>query len=324
MVADADEHALPALQGALLAFQTAALADPDAVPVDLVLVDVGEDPAAVETILSDPTFVAAIVAPGDEVDVPEGIPMLSLSGLVATSVGVASSPPSQPSLASSRGASGTRRASCRMTRRRTRSVRSSPGGRASRRTPSRPPRRPRWSPSVDVEPWCGREDRDAGPTLRSRSTAPASASRAGTDCSITTCRRRAPGGGSAGVLPLRRRDDLDGSRREWGGSSRTTSRSTDPRMAAYAVEGWDAARLVLRAVRETAATRQEVGAWPGGRGRPRRLASTYQLGTDGEPDPESTVRIYRVVGGRWVGAGIWNLPPPALVCEGTRLGSMWS
>ena len=83
--ADTDEHALPALQGAQLAFQTAALADPDAVLIHLALVDVGEDPSALEAIAADPSFVAAIVAPGVEVDVPEGMPVVSLSGLVPAS-----------------------------------------------------------------------------------------------------------------------------------------------------------------------------------------------------------------------------------------------
>jgi hypothetical protein len=84
-VPDADEHALPALQGAQLAFQTGALADPDAAFIRLALVDVGEDPSALEAVAADPSFVAVIVAPGVGVDVPEGVPVVSLSGLVPAS-----------------------------------------------------------------------------------------------------------------------------------------------------------------------------------------------------------------------------------------------
>src|SRR5262245_53299046 len=56
-VLDADEHALPALQGVQLAFQTAALDDRDAVPIHLVLVDVGQDPSALEELEADPSYV---------------------------------------------------------------------------------------------------------------------------------------------------------------------------------------------------------------------------------------------------------------------------
>ena len=302
-VPDADEHALPALQGALLAFQTAALADPDAVPVDLVLVDVGEDPAALETILSDPTFVAAIVAPGDDVDVPEGIPVLSLSGLVTASDGVRLVPPVAT-----------------VARTLSRSIPNAPcilsedpppdafGALVARRV-SRP------ADAVDAAQaaglvsergcrtvvWAGGPDAGADLAV---ALADADVRLVGGDRLLDHDFLAESGASAEGAQAFCPCADVSTStafaarrfiqdyQSEFGSAP-----------AAYAVEGWDAARLVLRAVREAAATRQGVGAWLSGVAAHEGLARTYRFGTDGELlDPESTVRVYRVVGGRWVSA----------------------
>jgi branched-chain amino acid transport system substrate-binding protein len=72
---DADEHAQPALQAIELAVAQTA---PD---LEIEVVDVSEGPGAVEEIASDPSIVAAIVAPGaDGAALAEaGVPTLSVS-----------------------------------------------------------------------------------------------------------------------------------------------------------------------------------------------------------------------------------------------------
>jgi branched-chain amino acid transport system substrate-binding protein len=75
---DAEEHVQPALQAAQLAVAMYARED---LSVTLVEFDLAEDPAAVDGIVSDPSFVAAIVGPGgDGSAVAEaGIPTVSVS-----------------------------------------------------------------------------------------------------------------------------------------------------------------------------------------------------------------------------------------------------
>jgi branched-chain amino acid transport system substrate-binding protein len=73
--------------------------------------------------------------------------------------------------------------------------------------------------------------------------------------------------------------------------------------AAYAVEGWDAGHVIGRAMRQGGPTRQGLGAWIRGVAAHRGLSGMYGFGTDGELlDPGDAVRVYRVVGGRWLSA----------------------
>src|SRR5262245_31217260 len=83
-VPDADEHALPAVQAARLAFETASTIDPNQTPVELEEFDLQQDPAGLQVIEADPTYVGVIVAPGvNEATAPLGadLPIVSLSGL---------------------------------------------------------------------------------------------------------------------------------------------------------------------------------------------------------------------------------------------------
>ena len=75
---DADEHVQPALQAAELAV---AMHAPEGVSVELVPFDIAEEPSTIEEIASDPSFVAAIVGPGaDGSAVAEaGVPTVSAS-----------------------------------------------------------------------------------------------------------------------------------------------------------------------------------------------------------------------------------------------------
>jgi hypothetical protein len=303
-VPDADEHALPALQGAQLAFQTAALADPNAVLIHLALVDVGEDPSALEEVAADPSFVAAIVAPGVDVDVPEGLPVVSLSGLVpASDAGARLVPPIETTA-----------------RTLARTVRNAPCV-FSEEPPPDPlgalvaDRSGEPAYTIDVagiseavsERGCGTVVWTGGPDT----AAGAVAALEDTDVPVVGGDRLldhdflAEAGASAeGVRAFCPCTDVSTStafaarrfiqdyQSEFGSAP-----------AAYAVEGWDAGHLIRRAVRDGAPTRQEVGAWLGGVAAHRGLAGTYRFGTDGNLiDPDGTVRVYRVVGGRWLSA----------------------
>jgi hypothetical protein len=301
-VPDADEHALPALQGAQLAFQTAALADPNAVFIHLVLVDVGEDPSALGAIAADPSFVAAIVAPGVEVDVPEGLPVVSLSGLVpATDAGARLVPPI-----------GTTARALAQTVRNVPCI-------LSEDPPPDPlstlvaDRSGRPAGAIDVaevsaavsERGCGTVVWTGGPDAG----ADVAAALEGTDVRMVGGDRlldfdflAEAGASGEGVRAFCPCADVSTSTafaaRRFIQDYQSAFGSAP---AAYSVEGWDAGHLVRRAVREVAPTRQEVGTWLGGVAAHQGLAGTYRLGADGELlDPGTTVRIYRVVGGRWL------------------------
>lgn len=303
-VPDADEHALPALQGTQLAFQTAALVDPDAAPLELALVDVGEGSSAIESILEDPSFVAAIVAPGVEVDVPEEIPVLSLSGLAtASETGVRLIPPM--ATAARALARDIRNAPCIL------SEDPPPdrfGALVARRSgePSTPVAAAGAAALVSERGcrtvvWAGGPDAGAdlavalhGAGIRlvggdrlldhdflAEAGHAAEGSRAFCPCADVST--------STAFAARRFIQDYQS---EFGSAP-----------AAYSVEGWDAGRLLLRAVREAGATREDVGGWLGGVAAHEGLAGIYRFGEDGELlDPEGAVRVYRVVGGRWVSA----------------------
>ncbi len=83
---DADEHALPALQAIRLAFETATLQDPSSVPVELEEFDLAQDAADLGSIDADPSYVGVIVGPGvngDDAQLDSDLPVLSLSALGA-------------------------------------------------------------------------------------------------------------------------------------------------------------------------------------------------------------------------------------------------
>ncbi len=75
---------------------------------------------------------------------------------------------------------------------------------------------------------------------------------------------------------------------------------------AYAVEGWDAAHLILRAAGDRGITRALVARSLGGLTTVDGLEGTHRFRADGEPlEPRALLRLYRVEGGRWVRAG-WD------------------
>lgn len=69
----------------------------------------------------------------------------------------------------------------------------------------------------------------------------------------------------------------------------------------YAVEGWDAARLLISAFRADALERSEIRAALARTSVFEGLAATYRFGPGGElAQPLLAVRTYRVEGGRWL------------------------
>lgn len=69
----------------------------------------------------------------------------------------------------------------------------------------------------------------------------------------------------------------------------------------YAVEAWDAARMLVAAFRAGAVTRAAVGTALEFGSVFDGLAGTYRFGVGGEPlDPGSMLRLSRVEGGRWL------------------------
>ncbi len=75
---------------------------------------------------------------------------------------------------------------------------------------------------------------------------------------------------------------------------------------AYAVEGWDAAHVILRALASGQVTREQVARSLGALTQVEGLEGTRRFGPDGEPlEPRALLRLYTVEGGRWVRAG-WD------------------
>jgi ABC-type branched-subunit amino acid transport system substrate-binding protein len=72
--------------------------------------------------------------------------------------------------------------------------------------------------------------------------------------------------------------------------------------APFAVEGWDAAHLLVRALREAGPTRADVRRWLAIAPEVEGLGGAYALAGGELVDPESAIRRYRVEGGRWVEA----------------------
>ncbi len=69
----------------------------------------------------------------------------------------------------------------------------------------------------------------------------------------------------------------------------------------YAVEAWDAARILVAAFRTGAVTREDVRAALDGLSRFEGLAGTYRFADDGDlASPMRSVRLSRVEGGRWL------------------------
>jgi hypothetical protein len=312
-VPDADEHALPAFQAAKLAFETAAARDPAGVTVELEEFDLAEEATEFAAIGADPGYVAMIVAPGvNGVDgLAEELPVVSLSDLGEPGAGdawtrlVAPMPVVADTLAS-----GLRQdVACvlsedpapdplsellaeRLTGAPVAAI--DPAGAA---TVAR-------NAGCDVVIWAGGPDAgaEAAEVLRPAGVAMIGGDRlldpdflasAGTAAEGTFALCSCVSVASSTELAVRR--FVQDYQSEHG---------TAP--GPYAVEAWDAAHLVLRALHEGGATRAQVREWMGARTTLDGLVRTYRLDPRGELiDPASMLRLFRVDGGRWLHTG-WN------------------
>jgi len=311
---DADEHSLPASQAIRLAFETAMLQDPSSVPVELEEFDVAQDAADLESIDADPSYVGVIVAPGvngDDAELGTDLPVLSLSGL---------------------GAGDGRRAWVRMVAPLATTA-DTLAGRLRRSSAcvlaEDPPPDPLYGLLSKALP--GATARTVDP-----SAAAAVAGEAGCDVVIWA---GGPNAGAEAVRALQRLDVafiggdrlLDPDFLSTAGSAAEgavalcacANVSTSTELAArrfiqdyqsehgvapgaFAVEGWDAAHLILRAAGDRGITRALVARSLGGLATFDGLEGTRRFRADGEPlEPRALLRLYRVEGGRWVRAG-WD------------------
>ena len=311
---DAEEHSLPASQAIRLAFETATLQDPGSVPVELEEFDLTQDVSDLESIDADPSYVGVIVAPGvdgDAAGLATDLPVLSLSGL---------------------GAGDGRPAWVRMVAPLATTV-DTLAGRLRRSSvcvlAEDPPPDPLYGRLSEALP--GATARTVDP-----SAAAAVAGDAGCDVVIWA------GGPNVGGEAVRDLQELDvsfiggdrlldpdflstaGSAAEGAFALCACANvSTSTELAArrfiqdyqsehgvapgaFAVEGWDAAHLILRAAGDRGITRGLVARALGGLTRADGLEGTRRFAADGEPlEPRALLRLYRVEGGRWVRAG-WD------------------
>jgi hypothetical protein len=311
---DAEEHALPASQAIRLAFETATLQDPSSVPVELEEFDLTQDAADLESIDADPSYVGVIVAPGvngDDAELDTDLPVVSLSGL---------------------GAGDGRRAWVRMVAPLATTV-DALAGRLRRSSAcvlaEDPPPDPLYGLLSEALP---------GATARTVDPAAVGAVAGGARCDVVIW----AGGPNAGGEAARSLQGLDvvfiGGDRLLDPDFLSTAGpaaegavalcacanvSTSTELAArrfiqdyqsehgvapgaFAVEGWDAAHLILRAAGDRGITRAQVARSLGGLRTADGLEGTRRFAADGEPlEPRALLRLYRVEGGRWVRAG-WD------------------
>lgn len=311
---DAEEHALPASQAIRLAFETATLQDPSSVPVELEEFDLTQDATDLESIDADPSYVGVIVAPGvdgDDAELDTDLPVVSLSGL---------------------GAGDGRRAWVRMVA----PLATTVDALAERLRRSSacvlaedPPPDPLYGLLSEALP---------GATARTVDPAAAGAVAGGARCDVVIW----AGGPNAGGEAARSLQGLDvvfiggdrlldpdflstagpaaeGAVALCACASVSTSTDLAARRfiqdyqsehgvapGAFAVEGWDAAHLILRAAGDRGITRALVARSLGGLRTADGLEGTRRFAADGEPlEPRALLRLYRVEGGRWVRAG-WD------------------
>lgn len=310
-VPDADEHALPAVQAARLAFETASTNEPARTPVELQEFDLQRDPAGLQVVETDPSYVGVIVAPGvDESTVPiaADLPVVSLSGL---------------------GAGDGDQSWIRLVAPLT-AVADALATRLRQAHPCVLAEDPAPDPLFDMLA-------EGLPRATAATIDPATAAGVASDAGCTTVIwAGGPDGGAVAARQLRPAgvtfvgadrlldpDFLSGAGSEAEGSfalcsCSTVSTSTDLAArrfiqdyqsqhgvapGAYAVEAWDAAHVILRALDGGPATRsgvarslEQVTEVPG-------LEGIRRLGDDGEPlDPRALLHLYAVRGGRWVPA----------------------
>ena len=308
---DADEHALPAVQAARLAFETASTTDPTDTPVELEEFDLNQAPADLETIDADPAFVGVIVAPGvneNAAPLETDLPIVSLSGL---------------------GTGDGREAWIRLVAP-LRTVADVLATRLRHAHPCVLAEDPAPDPLFDMVA-------ERLPSATAETIDPTRAAEVAADAGCATVIwAGGPDGGAVATRLLRPAgvtfigadrlldpDFLSGASSEAEGSfalcaCSTVATSTDLAArrfiqdyqsqhgvapGAYAVEAWDAAHVILRALAGGQTTRSQVARSLEGVSVVQGLEGTRRLGDDGEPlDPRALLRLYAVRGGRWVPA----------------------
>jgi branched-chain amino acid transport system substrate-binding protein len=310
-VPDADEHALPAVQAARLAFETASTNDPNRTPVELQEFDLQQGPADLQVIEADPAYVGVIVAPGvNESAAPldADLPVVSLSGL------------GQPD---------GRQAWIRLVAPLA-TVADALAARLKRDHLCVLAEDPAPDPLFDMLA-------ERLPSATTETIDPAAATEVAAVPGCTTVLwAGGPDGGAAAARVLRPAgvtfigadrlldpDFLSGAGTEAEGSfalCACSTVSTSTQLAArrfiqdyqsqhgvapgpYAVEAWDAAHVILRALADGETTRSQVAGSLGQVTEVQGLERTHRLGADGEPlDPRALLRLYVVRGGRWTPA----------------------
>lgn len=313
-VPDADEHVLPAMQAVRLAFETATLLDPNAAPVELEEFDLQQGTAELEEIDADPSYVGVIVAPGVDGDAAAfdvDLPVVSLSGLgagdgrqtwirmVAPLVTVADAL-----------AARLRRSSvCIFSESPAPDplfgllAEGLPGATAQGVEPAHAASAARRA-GCETVIWAGGPDAggEAAPEIRLAGLAfiggdrlldPDFLSAAGTAAEGSFALCACANVSTSTELAARR--FIQDYQSEHGVAP-----------GAYAVEGWDAAHVILRAVGGGEVTRSVVARTLDGLTVVDGLEGTHRFDANGEPlEPRALLRLYRVEGGRWVPAG-WD------------------
>jgi hypothetical protein len=307
-VPDADEHALPAIQAARLAFETAATNDPARTPVELQEFDL-RDPADLDVIEADPTYVGVMVAPGvNEAAVPLGsdLPVVSLSGL---------------------GAGEDRRAWIRMVAPLS-TVADALAARLGHSHPcilsEDPPPDPLFAMLSERLPRSSAEtiDPSAAAAVVNEAGCTTVIWAGGPDAGASAARELEPVGVAfVGGDRLLDPDFLSSAGTAAEGSfalcpCASVSTSTDLAVrrfiqdyqsqhgvapGAYAVEAWDAAHVILRALDGGEITRTQVARFLERVSVIHGLEGTRRFSSEGEPlEPRALLRLYGVSGGRWV------------------------
>ena len=308
---DALEHVLPARRSVELALRIAEITGAAGVTPELVPFDVVADPDALDEVVDDPAFVAAIVAPGapsGAMLASRGLPTISLSGLGGApphdaawlrSVGsfdavaeaIADRVPSSATCVLSEGGSS-----------------GDLGYLVGKRL---------GTPASSIEPSAARA---AAHRSGCTTVVWVGGPNAGAEALLAL---EGSGVGFTGGDGLLGPDFLDAAGPAADGVASTcacsdvsTSLELDVQRfiqdyqaefgappGAYAVEAWDAANLLLRALGGAEPSRDAVHRFVASVTEIHGLAQTYRFGPDGElADPEGSVVTYSALGGRWSAA----------------------
>ena len=308
-VPDADEHALPAVQAARLAFETASTTDPNRTPVELQEFDLQDGQADLGEIEADPAYVAVILAPGvNETSAPldADLPVVSLSGLGGGD-----------------GRQGWLRLVAPLS-----TVADALAARLRRAHPcvlaEDPAPDPLFHMLAERLPRATAETID--PATAAKIAADAGCKTViwagGPDAGAAAARLLRPAGVTfVGADRLLDPDFLSSAGSQAEGSfalcaCASVSTSTDLAVrrfiqdyqsqhgvapGAYAVEAWDAAHVILRALDGDEVTRAQVARSLEQVSMINGLEGTRRFSGEGEPlDPRALLRLYVVSGGRWV------------------------